>query len=82
MGDTPEGNMQSGPVYLCFGFTVFDLLFTGKDEFGKILSLKATEAGVQVNYLIDDKEPTGTCAVCITGKHRYKSYAELTGSTV
>ncbi|KAJ7333616.1 hypothetical protein OS493_017159 [Desmophyllum pertusum] len=42
----------------------------GKDDFGKILAEKATEAGVNVNYLIDDKEPTGTCAVCITGKHR------------
>lgn len=42
----------------------------GKDEFGKILSKKATEAGVNVNYLIHEKEPTGTCAVCITGKHR------------
>ena len=44
--------------------------FVGKDEFGKILSKKATEAGVNVNYLIHEKEPTGTCAVCITGKHR------------
>lgn len=42
----------------------------GKDEFGKILAVKAQEAGVHVNYLIDDKESTGTCAVCITGKHR------------
>ena len=47
-----------------------EYLFTGKDDFGKILAEKATEAGVNVNYLIDDKEPTGTCAVCITGKHR------------
>ncbi|KAK2573218.1 Adenosine kinase [Acropora cervicornis] len=42
----------------------------GKDEFGKILAEKAKEAGVHVNYLIHDKESTGTCAVCITGKHR------------
>lgn len=74
-------NRQSGPVYPWFGLMVFGLLFTGKDEFGKILSEKATEAGVRVNYLIDDKEPTGTCAVCITGKHRYKSYVELAGRT-
>lgn len=46
-------------------------LLTGEDEFGKILAEKAKEAGVRVNYLIHDKEPTGTCAVCITGKHRY-----------
>ena len=46
-------------------------VYVGNDEFGKILSEKATEAGVRVNYLIDEKVPTGTCAVCITGKHRY-----------
>lgn len=49
-------------------------LLTGKDEFGKILAEKAKEAGVHVNYLIHDKESTGTCAVCITGKHRYLFY--------
>lgn len=42
----------------------------GKDDFGKILAEKANEAGVHVNYLIHDEESTGTCAVCITGKHR------------
>ena len=51
--------------------------FVGKDEFGKILSKKATEAGVNVNYLIHEKEPTGTCAVCITGKHRYSLHCLL-----
>lgn len=40
------------------------------DDFGKILAEKAREAGVNVNYMVNDKEPTGTCAVCITGKHR------------
>lgn len=42
----------------------------GMDDFGKILAEKAREAGVNVNYMVNDKEPTGTCAVCITGKHR------------
>lgn len=42
----------------------------GNDDFGKTLAEKATEAGVNVNYMVSDKEPTGTCAVCITGKHR------------
>lgn len=42
----------------------------GNDEYGRILSEKATGAGVTVNYLVNEKEPTGTCAVCITGKHR------------
>ena len=45
--------------------------FLGNDDYGKILSEKATGAGVTVNYLVHAKEPTGTCAVCITGKHRW-----------
>lgn len=64
----------------CIGFShcskcragMLKVLFisTGKDDFGKILAEKAREAGVNVNYMVNDKEPTGTCAVCITGKHR------------
>ncbi|XP_078359434.1 adenosine kinase-like isoform X2 [Oculina patagonica] len=42
----------------------------GKDDYGKILAEKAAEAGVKANYMIDNEKPTGTCAVCITGKHR------------
>ena len=43
----------------------------GKDDkYGKILEAKATEAGVNVKYMRTDKEPTGTCAVLITGKSR------------
>ena len=48
-------------------------MYVGTDEFGKILATKATEAGVKVNYLVQDKQPTGTCAVLITGKHRLDS---------
>jgi len=44
----------------------------GKDKYGNILKEKATEAGVNVNYMIHDSEPTGTCAVILTdnGKNR------------
>jgi len=42
----------------------------GKDNFGKVLAEKATEAGVNVQYQITEKEPTGTCAVLITGNNR------------
>ena len=59
-------------LHLLANILIYFNLFTGNDEFGKILSTKATEAGVKVNYLIDGETPTGTCAVCITGKHRYK----------
>ncbi len=43
----------------------------GKDDkYGNILQQKAVEAGVNVKYMRTDKEPTGTCAVLITGKSR------------
>ena len=40
----------------------------GKDKFGEILAEKARGNGVNVEYQIHDKEPTGTCAVLITDK--------------
>ena len=42
----------------------------GKDDFGKQLEKQATKDGVKVHYLVDDKEPTGTCACLITEKVR------------
>ena len=42
----------------------------GKDEFGKQLEKQATKAGVRVQYLMNDSEPTGTCACLITEKVR------------
>jgi len=45
----------------------------GKDKYGTILKEKATEAGVNVNYMIHDSEPTGTCAVMLTGAGQHRS---------
>ncbi|XP_058242071.1 adenosine kinase isoform X2 [Hemibagrus wyckioides] len=42
----------------------------GKDEFGKILKQKAEECHVDAHYYEQSKEPTGTCAACITGDNR------------
>ncbi|XP_018330639.1 adenosine kinase isoform X2 [Agrilus planipennis] len=42
----------------------------GKDDYSKILERKARECGVNVQYQYCDNEPTGTCAVLITGKER------------
>ena len=42
----------------------------GKDEFGQQLERQATGDGVRVRYLVDEKEPTGTCACLITEKVR------------
>ncbi|KAK3738048.1 hypothetical protein QZH41_012925 [Actinostola sp. cb2023] len=43
---------------------------TRQDEFGKTLTKIMTDARVHVNYLSKPDVHTGTCAVCITGKHR------------
>jgi len=42
----------------------------GKDKYGDILKQKATDAGVNPHYMIHDTEPTGTCAVMLTGLDR------------
>ena len=53
-----------------YWYSFFHNTLSGKDHFGETLTKKATEAGVNVNYQIHSKEPTGTCAVLITGKDR------------
>ncbi|XP_071377426.1 adenosine kinase isoform X2 [Centroberyx affinis] len=42
----------------------------GNDKFGEILKQKAEETHVDAHYYEQDKEPTGTCAACITGDNR------------
>lgn len=42
----------------------------GNDKFGEILKRKTAEANVDAHYYEQDKEPTGTCAACITGDYR------------
>ncbi|KAJ3610264.1 hypothetical protein NHX12_022358 [Muraenolepis orangiensis] len=42
----------------------------GKDKYGEIIKQKAKEANVDAHYYQQDEEPTGTCAVCITGDKR------------
>jgi adenosine kinase len=42
----------------------------GRDDFGKILEAKVREAGVNPVYKFHETEPTGTCAVCLTGCNR------------
>lgn len=42
----------------------------GRDKYSKILEDKATTDGLNVKYQYTDQEPTGTCAVLITGKER------------
>ncbi|XP_043279110.1 adenosine kinase 2 isoform X2 [Venturia canescens] len=42
----------------------------GKDKYSKILEERARNDGLNVRYQYTDEEPTGTCAVLITGKER------------
>ncbi|XP_052862793.1 uncharacterized protein LOC128269382 [Anopheles cruzii] len=42
----------------------------GKDEYGRILEERATASGVNAQYQRSSKNPTGTCAVLITGTQR------------
>ena len=42
----------------------------GKDKFGDQLNAQATKDGVKVQYMLHDKQPTGSCAVLITEKVR------------
>lgn len=42
----------------------------GDDKFGVELTQRSREAGVHVDYLVDPKVNTGTCACLITGKSR------------
>lgn len=42
----------------------------GEDKYSKILEDKARAQGVNVQYQYHEKEPTGTCAVLITGTNR------------
>ncbi|XP_054007860.1 uncharacterized protein LOC128891919 isoform X1 [Hylaeus anthracinus] len=42
----------------------------GTDKYSKILEDRARAAGLNVRYQYTNKEPTGTCAVVITGNHR------------
>ncbi|XP_043674934.1 adenosine kinase 2 [Vespula pensylvanica] len=42
----------------------------GNDKYSKILEERALTNGLNICYQYTDKEPTGTCAVLITGKER------------
>ncbi|XP_057665181.1 uncharacterized protein LOC130899324 [Diorhabda carinulata] len=42
----------------------------GKDKYSKILYDEATSSGVNVRYQYNEKEPTGTCGVLLTGHNR------------
>lgn len=60
------------------------VLFTGcisNDQFGSVMSKKAQEDGVEVNYAISDSVPTGTCAVCLTDGGKNRSLCAFLGAS-
>lgn len=60
------------------------VMFTGcisNDEFGSLMSKKAKEDGVIVNYSICETVPTGTCAVCLTDKGKNRSLCAFLGAS-
>ncbi|CAG0895683.1 unnamed protein product [Cyprideis torosa] len=42
----------------------------GKDDNARILQEKAEQAGLRIEYQVYSKQPTGTCAVVVTGEDR------------
>lgn len=42
----------------------------GSDDFGKVMTTKASEAGINVKFQVNSEQSTGTCAVLVTGKER------------
>lgn len=42
----------------------------GKDEYAEKMEKAVAKDGVVAKYLVDEKTPTGTCAVCVVGKER------------
>lgn len=60
------------------------VMFTGcigKDDFGSLMSKKASEDGVITNYSVSDTEPTGTCAVCLTDGGKNRSLCAFLGAS-
>lgn len=52
----------------------------GNDKFGKILTEKTREVGVNVHFQISDVEATGTCAVIVTAKGSNRSLCTTLGA--
>lgn len=48
--------------------------------FGDMMRTKATEDGVNVLYMINTEEKTGTCAVCVTSGGNNRSLCAYLGA--
>jgi len=63
-------NTARGAQYILPANSVVYLGCVGNDRYAEILREAVAEAGLRVEYRIDDKLPTGRCAAVITGHDR------------
>lgn len=52
----------------------------GDDKYAKLMEKKATEDGVDVTYVVEPKQPTGTCAVLVTQNGLNRSLVSFLGA--
>lgn len=52
----------------------------GSDMFGDIMRTKAQEDGVNVLYMVNEEEKTGTCAVCVSQGGKQRSLCAFLGA--
>ena len=63
-------NTARGAQYMLPPNNVWFVGCVGKDAYADTLRQKCKEQGLHVEYLVDEKEPTGRCGVVITDMHR------------
>ncbi|CAK7226050.1 adenosine kinase [Sporothrix bragantina] len=63
-------NTARGAQYILPADSVVYLGGVGKDKYGEILGETAAKAGLRVEYRVDEKVPTGRCAVVVTPGNR------------
>ncbi|PNS18254.1 Adenosine kinase [Sphaceloma murrayae] len=63
-------NTARGAQYILPPSSVVYFGAVGKDQYAEMLLKACKEAGLDVEYHYDDKEPTGRCGVVITGHDR------------
>ncbi|OAL56249.1 Ribokinase-like protein [Pyrenochaeta sp. DS3sAY3a] len=63
-------NTARGAAYILQPESVVYIGCIGKDKYGETLEKISSDAGVKVEYLYDEKTPTGRCGVVITGHNR------------
>ena len=61
-------------MFRYFQITMIKMGCTGNDEYAEIMKQKAKEVGLNAIYQVNETNPTGKCAILITGKERLEFY--------